>query len=469
MNFKRFFRHIFAVIFFVPTLVLAQENLDKASPDFQYEDYSSFIGFMMKDADLTNQTLYLPKMTDTIAKHFFSGELYRQEYNGPNGNRPALYDLKRMSKNKLPQMEGEWFVVAGYAIDKQSYEKIYYNSPMVKYSFLKLVVAQTEDTVFYKYDDFWNLYNFPFIPLSYYNANKNEYPKNKYSEDDLSLAKYDTNSNYCFIPKNLIGQRLYLPKVNDATYERLFSATRLYNYDDDSRKYSFAIMPQGKAKLLEGKTFYVASTVFDPEGLTDVYLKLIIPNSKDTIYYKYPRVEQRAEFPFVVNSFLEKTKEKYINKEFVFRGDKYPLVALDTKRKTPLTFKKGDVFRCIDFVVKDGKFQMLMRNEKGRKFFVEANYALSDKLSFDHSLMEYNDIYIYHDTYNTHYNAILQKELIPSMSIDMTKKSWGYPQKEVFTNFDGSNRHWFYLGNVYVIFKNNKLYRVAMIPRDLRL
>ena len=54
------------------------------------------------------------------------------------------------------------------------------------------------------------------------------------------------------------------------------------------------------------------------------------------------------------------------------------------------------------------------------------------------------------------------------MTMDMADMSWNKPEKEVLTNFDGSNRHWFYYGNVYIIFRNNKLHRVAMIPKELR-
>lgn len=110
-----------------------------------------------------------------------------------------------------------------------------------------------------------------------------------------------------------------------------------------------------------------------------------------------------------------------------------------------------------------------MRNKKGRKFYVAADYELGDRLSFESSMIEANKVLKYRDTYTTHYKAILQKELIPTMTIDMAKMSWNKPEREVFTNFDGSNRHWFYFGNIYVIYKNNKLYRVAMIPNDLRL
>ncbi|MCK9163448.1 MAG: hypothetical protein M0O93_03755, partial [Bacteroidales bacterium] len=285
----------------------------------------------------------------------------------------------------------------------------------------------------------------------------------------LSLATYDGNSNYAYIPKNLLGEKLYLPVTTEATYNRLFNGTRLYNYDDDSRKYSFASMPEGKAKLLQGRTFVVADWVHDSEGLTDVYLKLIVPGARDTIYYKYPISTERNEFPFVIESYLKKTKEKYMYQEFVYRGDKYKMTVIDTKRKTPVTINRGDVFLCIDFLVKDGKFQMLMRNNKGRKFYIPADYELGDRLSFSSSMIEANKILKYKDTYTTHYKAILQKELIPTMTIDMAKVSWGKPEREVLTNFDGSNRHWFYFGNIYIIYKNNKLYRVAMIPNDLRL
>ena len=52
--------------------------------------------------------------------------------------------------------------------------------------------------------------------------------------------------------------------------------------------------------------------------------------------------------------------------------------------------------------------------------------------------------------------------------MDMAFLSWGKADREVLNNFDGSNRHWFYMGNIYIIFRNNKLFRVAMIPVELR-
>lgn len=473
MNFLVQYKSILIALVCLPIIGFSQKNLEKSSPDFQYEDYSNFLQFMTKPYALTNQTLYLPKISDTIGRYFFVGEIATPEKE--DNNNIDYYQLKRMSAKRLKDMENSWFVVVGYIADKIAYDKVYYadyekqDFKTLRYDFIKLVVGNTEDTVFYKYDDFWNRYNFPFVPMSYYNANKNEYPKNKYSNDDLSLATYDRNSNYAFIPKNLVGEKLYLPILTQENYERLFNGTRLYNYDDDSRKYSFAPMPQGKAKQMQGKTYLVADWVHDAEGLTDVYLKLVVPGSRDTAYYKYPIVTQRSVFPFVVESFLKKAKEDYLYREFVYRGDKYKTTVIDTKRKTPVTINRGDVFQCIDFLVKDGKFQMLLRNKKGRKFYLAADYNLGDKLSFSHSLMEGNQVLKYRDTYATHYNAILQKELIPTMTINMAQMSWGKPEREVMNNFDGSNRHWFYFGNVYVIYKNNKLYRVAMIPKDLRL
>ena len=473
MSFGIQFKSLIITLISLPIIGFGQNNIEKVVPDFEYQDYSTHVQFMTKPFALTNQTLYLPKISDTIGRNFFVGEIATPEKGDKNGI--DYYQLKRMSADKLAKMEKTWFVVAGYIADKVAYDKIYYaeyikqDFKTLRYDFIKLVVGNTEDTVFYKYDGFWNTYNFPFIPMSYYNANKNEYPKNKHSNSDLSLAKYDTNSNYAFIPKNLVGQKLYLPVMTEPTYDRLYNGTRLYNYDDDSRKYSFASLPIGKSKLLQGKTFVVNDFVHDAEGLTNVYLKLIVPGARDTIYYKYPIASQRNEFPFVIDSYLKKTKEKYMYQEFVYRGKKYKMTAIDTKRKTPITINRGDVFQCIDFLVKDGKFQMLMRNQKGRKFYVKADYSLGDRLSFSNSMIEANKVLKYKDTYRTHYNAILQKELIPTMTIDMAKMSWGEPEREVTTNFDGSNRHWFYFGNIYIIYKNNKLYRVAMIPNDLRL
>ncbi len=473
MRFYIPFKILLIALIGLPSVCFSQNSLEKVSPDFEYNDYYSHLGFMTKPYTLTNQTLYLPKVSDTIGRYFFVGEIETPE-EGDNNN-IDYYKLRRMSADMLKKMENNWFVVCGYIADKIAYDKIYYaeyyrqDFKKLRYDFIKLVIGNTEDTVFYKYDDFWNRYNFPFIPMSYFNSNKNEYPNNKYVNDDLSLATYDTNSNYAFIPNNLIGQRLYLPVITDATYNRLYNGTKLFNYEDDSRKYSFTEMPLGKAKNLQGKTFVVSDWAYDAAGLTNVYLKMVVAGSRDTIYYKYPTPKERTEFAFVIDSYLKKTKEKYLYQEFVYRGEKYKLTAIDTKRKVPLTIKRGDVFQCIDFLIKDGQFQMLMRNKKGRKFYVAADYSLGDKLTFNNSLIAGNKVLKYRGTYDTHYNAILQKELIPTMTINMTELSWGKPDREVFTNFDGSNRHWFYKGNIYIIYKNNKLHRVAMIPKDLRL
>ena len=160
-------------------------------------------------------------------------------------------------------------------------------------------------------------------------------------------------------------------------------------------------------------------------------------------------------------------KKDYKDREFIVRGDKFPLTVIDLRRKTPLTLHQGDKFRCLDFVVRDGKFMMLMRNEKGRKFYMSEDYELGDWLSFDKYLIN-DQVEKYKDTYPTFYKAICQKELIQGMTMDMAQMSWSKADRDVATNFDGSDRHWFYMGNIYVIFKNNVLYRVAMIPKELR-
>lgn len=476
MNFK-IQRNSFYVFLLFISLCLAinasaQKPINKVMPDFKRSDYSQFISFMTRPGALTLQTIFLDQMSDTIGHNFYKGEIATPEKGDRNGI--TYYKLYRMKQEEYSKMKDKWFVVAGYSADKVAYDKIYYAEEdrqdfhSLPHNFLKLVVQDTEDTVFYDYTGFWNQYNFPFTPMSYFNETLNQYPKNNLSNNNLSLATYDANTNYAFIPKNLVGEKLYLPLMTETTLNRLYNGTRMYNYTDDSRKYSFTDLPKGRAQQMEGKTFTVASWCNDNEGLTDVYLKLIVPGAQDTVYYKYPTVDKRSEFSFVVMSFFNKEKAQLMNQEFVYRGDKYPRTVIDTKRKTPVTLKRGDIFQCLDFVIKDGQFQMLLRNKKGRKFYYPADYSIGDRLSFIQSLMPGNLILKYKITYTTAYNAILQKELIPGMTIDMAKMSWGEPLKEVFTNFDGSNRHLFYMGNIYVIFKNNKLYRVATIPDNLR-
>lgn len=440
-------------------------------PDFDNADYKDHLNFMIKPYSMVGQTLYLEDVDPELKNYFFVGAIGKHEKK--DKNKVTFYKLTRMSEEKLASLKGKWFIVADYVADQFAYNRVYeavdemrdFNK--MRRPFMKLLIGNSSDTVFYEYQNFYNQYHFPFTPMSYYNAAKNEYPNPTFAFDDLNLISYDTNANYAIVPDQLIGQRLSLPVVTDATFERLYNGRRLYNYPDDSRKYSFTEYPIAKARNLKDKTFVVADVAFDAESLTNVYLKLVQPNSRDTIYYKYPTKTQRDLFPFVIETYLKRLREQYKDREFTVRGDKYSLEVTDIRRKRTLTLHQGDVFHCLDVVVKDGKFQLLMRTQKGRKFYMPEDYELGDKLSFEKHLST-QKIEKYRDTYPTYYKAICQKELIKGMSMDMAEQSWGKPERSVKTNFDGSDQQWFYMGNVYIIFKNNVLHRVAMIPKEMR-
>ncbi|MBQ9254911.1 MAG: hypothetical protein IJ180_09090 [Bacteroidales bacterium] len=462
---------LFTVLVFVCSSAYAQTKRYVVTPDFDSTDYVQYHSFMTKPFAMTGQTLYLPKVSSELLNYFFVGNVGVKE----KGDKSPVtfYKLSRMSEEKLSTLEGKWFIVVDYVADQFAYNRIYNavdemkDYAKMRHPFMKLLIGNTTDTVFYEYQNFYNQYHCPFIPMSYYNSAKNEYPHPTYAFDDLNLITYDTNANYAIVPDQLIGQKLSLPVVTDATYERLFNGTRLYNYSDDSRKYSFTDYPLAKARNLAGKTFIVKDVAFDAESLTNVYLKLVQNGSRDTIYYKYPTKTQRDLFPFVIESFYAKIKREYKDREFTVRGDKFPLTVIDIRRKRPLTLHQGDIFKCLDVVVRDGKYQLLMRTEKGRKFYMPEDYALGDMLSFNKYLST-EKIEKYRDTYPTYYKAICQKELIKGMSMDMVEQSWGRPERQVKTNFDGSDQQWFYMGNIYLIFKNNVLFRVAMIPEEMR-
>ncbi|MBQ9312728.1 MAG: hypothetical protein IJ213_06735 [Bacteroidales bacterium] len=462
---------LFTVLVFVCSSAYAQTKRYAVTPDFDSTDYVQYHSFMTKPFAMTGQTLYLPKVSSELLNYFFVGNIGVKE----KGDKSPVtfYKLSRMSEEKLSTLEGKWFIVVDYVADQFAYNRIYNavdemkDYAKMRHPFMKLLIGNTTDTVFYEYQNFYNQYHCPFIPMSYYNSAKNEYPHPTYAFDDLNLITYDTNANYAIVPDQLIGQKLSLPVVTDATYERLFNGTRLYNYSDDSRKYSFTDYPLAKARNLAGKTFIVKDVAFDAVSLTNVYLKLVQNGSRDTIYYKYPTKTQRDLFPFVIESFYAKIKREYKDREFTVRGDKFPLTVIDIRRKRPLTLHQGDIFKCLDVVVRDGKYQLLMRTEKGRKFYMPEDYVLGDMLSFNKYLST-EKIEKYRDTYPTYYKAICQKELIKGMSMDMVEQSWGKPERQVKTNFDGSDQQWFYMGNIYLIFKNNVLFRVAMIPEEMR-
>lgn len=471
MNRNRIKAYILILVSCMLLSVNAQVKDYKNLPDFDNQDYQQHLNFMITPGAMVGQTLYLQEVEDELINYFYVGAVGVHEKGDKSG--VTFYKLTRMSKDKMQSLKGKWFIVVDYVADQFAYNRIYdavkekRDFSKMRRPFMKLLIGNTKDTIFYEYQNFYNQYHFPFTPMSYYNHAKNEYPHETYAFEDLNLITYDTNANYAIVPDQLIGQKLTLPEVTDATLERLYNGMRLHNYPDDSRKYSFTEYPIAKGKMLKNKTFIVKDIAFDAESLTNVYLKLVQPNSRDTIYYKYPTKHERHLFSFVIDSYLKKLRQTYKDREFTVRGDKYALTVTDIRRKNKLTLHQGEVFHCLDVVVKDGKFQMLMRTEKGRKFYMPEDYELGDMLSFNKYLST-EKIEKYRDTYPTYYKAILQKELIKGMTMDMVEQSWGKPERSVKTNFDGSDQQWFYMGNIYIIFKNNILHRVAMIPKEMR-
>ncbi|MBQ4421047.1 MAG: hypothetical protein II878_05825 [Bacteroidales bacterium] len=471
MDYKRIKTIVLLVLVCLSFHANAQVKDYKNLPDFDNKDYQQHLSYMVKPFALVGQTLYLQDVNDELINYFYEGTIGKNLKK--DNSKTRFYKMTRMSKERMLSLKGKWFIVVDYVADQFAYNKIAEAIPemrdfsKMRHPFMKLVIGNTSDTIFYEYQNFYNQYHFPFTPMSYYNHAKNEYPHETYAFEDLNLITYDTNANYAIVPDQLIGQRLILPEVTDATLERLYNGKRLYNYPDDSKKYSFTEYPLSKGKSLKDKVFVVKDVAFDAESLTNVYLKLVQPNSRDTIYYKYPTKHERHLFSFVIESFHKKLRQTYKDREFTVRGDKYPLTVMDIRRKRSLTLHQGDIFHCLDVVVREGKYQLLMRTEKGRKFYMPEDYALGDMLSFNKYLSN-EKIEKYRDTYPTYYKAILQKELIKGMSMDMVEQSWGKPERSVKTNFDGSDQQWFYMGNIYIIFKNNVLHRVAMIPKEMR-
>ena len=102
MNFLVQYKSILIALVCLPIIGFSQKNLEKSSPDFQYEDYSNFLQFMTKPYALTNQTLYLPKISDTIGRYFFVGEIATPEKGDNN-----YIDYYKRSKEILTILTGK--------------------------------------------------------------------------------------------------------------------------------------------------------------------------------------------------------------------------------------------------------------------------------------------------------------------------------------------------------------------------
>src|SRR5574344_2120312 len=183
---------LFLSIVFASVTLWAQKPMDKVMPDFKHSDYTQFTKFMVQPYALTLQTLFLDHISDTIGHNFYKGEIATPEQGDKNDI--TYYKLSRMKEDQYNKMSKRWFVVAGYIADKIAYDKVYYAEEdrqdfhALPHNFLKLVVEDTEDTVFYDYTGFWNQYNFPFTPMSYFNETLNSYPINDLSNNEIGRA-----------------------------------------------------------------------------------------------------------------------------------------------------------------------------------------------------------------------------------------------------------------------------------------
>ena len=273
------------------------------------------------------------------------------------------------------------------------------------------------------------------------------------------IVAYDSLQN--FLGTDFLrykGQELYLiPKAE---------SLRKYGYEgfildinksdsDQSNKFKCCDSYNSKYQELEGKYFIVEDVLIDPKSSYSqiAYLKLKMKETGESVYYKYSS-KYKHSFPFLVLGYYEKQKSIFLNNEILIRD--FPKIEGANQKKTidietgvEVEIVKGQYLKCIDVTIDQKYFELalLVQNDKGQKFL----FALHTRYLNIQRILTKQEAEAYRLKFGEkNWNAILNEEILIGFTEEMTKVSWGEPDK---INRSSNSDQWVY-GERYLYFEN---------------
>lgn len=257
------------------------------------------------------------------------------------------------------------------------------------------------------------------------------------------------------------GQELYLIPKSEGL--------RKYGYDgfildinksesDESNKFKCCDSYNSKYQDLEGKYFIVEDVLEDPKSIYSdyAYLKLKTKDSGESVFYKYNK-KYNSAFPFLVVSYYEKQKSIFVNNEVLIRN--FPKIEganqkkiIDIESGVEVEILKGKYLKCLDITIDQKYFEvaLLLQNEKGQKFLFPLNarylqiQRILTKQEAEKIRLKFGD---------KNWNVILDQNVIVGFTEEMTKFSWGEPNK---INKSSYGDQWVY-GTRYLYFEKGLL------------
>lgn len=257
------------------------------------------------------------------------------------------------------------------------------------------------------------------------------------------------------------GQELYLvPKAE---------SLRKYGYEgfindinksalDESNTFKCCDNYNSKYDELQGRYFTVIDVLKDPKSSYSAYafLKLKMKETEEIVFYKYS-TKFSSSFPFLVVGYYEKQKEIFVGNEVLIRP--FPKIdginkkiIIDINTGEEMELEKGKYVKCIDVTIDEKYYEpsLLLENDKGQNFLFPLN-ARDLKIRRILTKKEAED---YRERFGDEYwQTILDEKVKVGFTIEMTKISWGKPDK---INRASYGDQWVY-GRQYLYFENGRL------------
>lgn len=270
-----------------------------------------------------------------------------------------------------------------------------------------------------------------------------------------------------------VGQELYVigkhENLRSYGYRNFYTnyEARFKSHDPEAYVYKCCESYASKYADLEERYFKVHDVLQHPKaGQDKIYskkylLKLTERESGDTVYYEYDS-EFRHDFPFLVVGQMEKLKQRFAGKKYIFQDLAFYAkgYAYDPYTGDTIKHKVSDIWTVTDVVIEKKFYNLtfVFRNQNGQHYTDPVDNALGEDGEMGRacfSVAEANRLKAKYGEAN--WNAILHREVKLGMSKEMCKLAWGEPEKVNRTTMRGSQtEQWVFSGD-YLYFSGNKL------------